>query len=460
MKTPAAKPHACPALLIAAPGSGTGKTTFTTGLARYHRNNGKRVKIFKIGPDFLDPMVLEQACGSPVHSLDLWMVGETRCQALLYDAAQNADLILIEGAMGLYDGSPSAADFAQRFNIPVLALLDAKGQAQTFGALAFGLAHYRPGIPFAGVVANHIGSVHHSNLLAESLPEGLSYFGGLPRDTSISLPERHLGLALATEVVDLESRIERCAAFIADTHLRELPKPVLFERPDQANEDALQNSLLRGKRIGVARDTAFAFVYQANIDLLKKMGAEIFYFSPLADTCLPEVDAIYLPGGYPELHLESLSQNAAMRSSMHAFYAANNPIYAECGGMLYLLDSLETKNKEIAPMLGLLPGHAVMQERLAALGLQAFAAPDNECKSVPTESVTSCHKEDTSNNEIRGHTFHYSTANISVEPWVVARRQRGAAKGEGVFRKGSITATYLHLYFPSNPLLAASFFQA
>lgn len=449
------KTLSCPALLIAAPGSGTGKTTFTAGLARHHRNLGRRVRVFKMGPDFLDPLVLEQASGSPVHSLDLWMVGETRCQALLYQAAQEADLILIEGAMGLYDGKPSAADLAQRFTVPVLGLLDAKGQAQTFGALAYGLAYYRPGLPFAGVAANHVGSPHHDSLLAESLPEGLRYLGGLPRDTSLILPERHLGLAVATEIEDLDSRIERCAKLIAETQLRELPAPVAFKAPALSDMNPVEDNVLNGKRIGVARDAAFAFIYQANLDVLAALGAEIQYFSPLSDTGLPDVDAVYLPGGYPELHLRALSENKGMRTALHSHYAANKPIYAECGGMLYLLETLETKNKEIAPMLCLLPGRAIMQERLAALGLQALEAPQKDSHS---ESNGIAHNDSTLHKEIRGHTFHYSTATISETPWAVARRQRGAAPGEAVYKKGPITATYLHLYFPSNPRLAASFF--
>lgn len=445
----------CPALLIAAPGSGTGKTTFTAGLARYHRNQGRCVRVFKMGPDFLDPLVLQQACGTPVHSLDLWMVGEARCQALLYEAAQAADLILIEGAMGLFDGSPSAADFAQRFNIPVLALLDAKGQAQTFGALAFGLANYRSTLPFAGVAANNLGSTHHAHLLAESLPAGMRYFGGLPRDALISLPERHLGLAVASEIIDLDARIERCASIVATTDLNRLPESVAFLASHHTPLGSAVESLLKGVAIAVARDAAFAFIYQANLDLLTEMGAEICFFSPLSDTCLPDADAVYLPGGYPELHLKALSENEGMRTSMHAHFVAKKPIYAECGGMLYLLEALETKNNDIAPMLGLLRGRAVMQERLAALGLQAIDAPDQNINSV--ENAKS-HDDSRLNKEIRGHTFHYSTATIAETPWMVARRQRGAAPGETVYKKGSITATYLHLYFPGNPLLAASFF--
>ena len=160
----------CPALLLSAPASGQGKTTVTAGLARYHRDRGRRVRVFKTGPDFLDPMILERASGQPVYQLDLWMVGEQDCKALLYQAAQEADLILIEGVMGLFDGTPSSADLAALFGVPVLALINAHAMAQTFGALAYGLAHYRPGLPFAGVLANRVAGPSHADLLAESLP--------------------------------------------------------------------------------------------------------------------------------------------------------------------------------------------------------------------------------------------------------------------------------------------------
>lgn len=430
----------CPTLLIAAPNSGAGKTTFTAGLARFHRNQGRRVRVFKMGPDFLDPLILEKASGAPVHSLDLWMVGDERCAELLYAAAQESDLILIEGAMGLFDGNPSAADLAERFGIPVLALLDAKGQAQTFGALALGLARYRPNLIFAGVVANQIGSAYHSLLLAESLPKDIHYWGGMPRDTGLNLPERHLGLAMATEITDLDIRIERAAAHIAETRLSELPDPVAFS-PVNRDHKVQAVPCLAGSRIGIAKDAAFAFIYQANIDLLQALGAKLFFFSPLHDTRLPEVDSLYFPGGYPELHLQALAANVSLRLAIQAHNAANKPIYAECGGMLYLLDELESKESVRIPMLGLLPGRAKMQEKLCALGLQ----------SLDTSEICA-------GTKLRGHTFHYSKADISLSAWKHAQRQRGESSGEAVYKLGAITATYLHLYFPSQPEAAAAFF--
>lgn len=423
----------CPALLLAAPASGQGKTTVTAALARYHRNRGRTVRVFKTGPDFLDPMILARASGQPVYPLDLWMVGESHCKALLYQAAQEADLILIEGVMGLFDGTPSSADLAGLFGVPVLALINAHAMAQTFGAVAYGLAHYRPGLPFAGVLANRVAGPGHAELLAESLPPELRYYGWLPRDGAISLPDRHLGLVQAEEIADLESRLEAAAALIANTDLAELPPAVSFPA---ATMEALP-PLLQGVRIGVACDTAFAFLYPANLDTLRGLGAELTFFSPLTDSALPEVDSIYLPGGYPELHLDTLAANQALRRALHQHHQTGKPIYAECGGLLYLLESLADKEGHRAAMLGLLPGHAALQAKLAGLGMQSVRLPEGE---------------------LRGHTFHHSKLETPLAPLAYGRRQRDGQQGEAVYRVGRLTASYLHLYFASNPTAAARLF--
>ncbi|CDH43947.1 MAG: cobyrinate a,c-diamide synthase [Candidatus Competibacteraceae bacterium] len=423
----------CPALLLSAPASGQGKTTVTAGLARYHRNQGRKVRIFKTGPDFLDPMILERASGLPVYQLDLWMVGERDCKTLLYQAAQEADLILIEGVMGLFDGTPSSADLAYLFGVPVLALINAHAMAQTFGALAYGLAHYRPGLPFAGVLANRVAGPGHAELLAESLPLDLRYYGWLPRDGEIALPDRHLGLVQAAEIADLETRLESTAALIAATGLAELPPSVIFP---EVNAEPLP-PLLKGVRIGIARDTAFAFLYPANLDLLRALGAELAFFSPLRDRELPAVDSVYLPGGYPELHLSALAANSSMRAALHRHHQANKPIYAECGGLLYTLESLADKEGNCAPMLGLLPGHAALQTKLVGLGMQAVELPEGE---------------------LRGHTFHHSKLDMPLQPLINGRRQRDGKPGEAVYRVGRLTASYLHLYFASNPAATARLF--
>ena len=426
---------ACPALFISAPASGQGKTTITAGLARYHRRLGRRVRVFKTGPDFLDPMILARASGAPVESLDLWMVGEHACRALLAQAAAEADLILIEGVMGLFDGTPSSADLATVFNVPVVAVISAKAMAQTFGAVAFGLAKFRPEVPFYGVFANRVGSPRHAQMLEEALPQGLRWMGQMAGADDIGLPERHLGLHQAGEIDDLEARLDRAADALTHTALAELPPPVNF---DAAARLPLPR-LLDGMRVAIARDAAFSFIYPANVSLLEEMGAQVSYFSPLADEPVPEAsDALYLPGGYPELHAQALSHCQRSAQTIRAHTEAAKPIVAECGGMLYLLEQLTDTHGVTTPMLGLLPGHATMQTRFTALGMQQI---------------------ESGYGAMTGHTFHYSTLTTPLTPVRTATRAQTDASGEAVFRAGSIVATYMHTYWPSNPAFAAALFH-
>jgi len=424
----------CPALLVSAPASGQGKTTVTAALARYHRARGKRVRVFKTGPDFLDPMILEHASGAPVYQLDLWMGGEAHCRELLYQAAGEADLILVEGVMGLFDGTPSSADLAEQFGLPVLAVIDASSMAQTFGAIAHGLATYRSKLRFAGVIANRVGSAAHAGMVAESLPPGMPSYGALPRDAQLSLPHRHLGLVQAGEIDDLEARLERAATALAETGTIPLPAAVAFETGP--SEPVLPR--LTGLRIAVARDRAFAFLYRANLDLLRAMGADLIFFSPLDDGRLPEVDSLYLPGGYPELHLQRLAANTAMKNALREHHARGKPIVAECGGMLYLLESLTDTSGTCADMAGVLPGHAIMQSKLANLGLQSVALPEGT---------------------LRGHSFHHSRTETPLLPFALTEDKRQRGRAEAVYRQGRLHASYLHLYLPSNPEATARLFM-
>lgn len=424
----------CPALLIAAPASGQGKTTVTAALARLHTRLGRKVRVFKCGPDFLDPMILARASGAPVYQLDLWMVGEDESRRLLWEAAGEADLILIEGVMGLFDGSPSAADLARRFNVPVMAVINGQSMAQTFGAMAVGMATYQRDLPFSGVLANRIGSQRHRDLVRDSLPEWIRWYGALPRDTEVELPSRHLGLVQADELADLDARLDAAADALAASASTELPAPVSFAAPEPRSE----SSRLDGVRIGVARDSAFAFLYQANLDLLRELGAELVFFSPLRDQSLPEVDSLYLPGGYPELHLQALADNPAMAQAIRAHHEMGKPILAECGGMLYLLDALTDVAGERAELLGLLPGEARMQKRLAALALQAVTLPEGT---------------------LRGHTFHHSLLDSAEVPLARGVCPNDKPVAEAVFRRGRLTASYIHFYLPSDPDAAAALFR-
>ena len=425
--------HHCPALLISAPASGQGKTSVTAALARFHARQGRRVRVFKTGPDFLDPMVLEAASGRPAYQLDLWMCGEADVRARLHAAAAEADLVLVEGVMGLFDGEPSSADLAQALGLPVLAVIDGSAMAQTFGALAVGLQRYREGLRVHGVAANRIGGAYHAQLLRDSLPPSLQWTGALPRDAGLALPERHLGLVSARELGDLETRLDALADAWATHADTSLPPTVAFETAAAPSVAPL----LRGRRIAIARDAAFCFLYPANLDLLRDAGADVVFFSPLAGDALPDCDAAWLPGGYPELHLDALARNDALRASLHAHADAGKPLLAECGGLLYALDALAARDGDAVAMAGLLPGSAKMQPRLAALGLQEVALPEGR---------------------LRGHTFHYAKAEIAAEAIAHATNPNGGPGAEAVYRRRRMTASFVHLYFPSNPDAAMRLF--
>ena len=429
-------PALCPALFISAPGSNHGKTTVTAALARWHRDQGRKVRVFKTGPDFLDPTILERASGNTVYQLDLWLMGATECRRLLHDAAQDADLILIEGVMGLFDGDPCSADLAELFKLPVVAVVDVAGVAQTLGAIAYGLAHYRPGFPLIGVLANGVASPRHEEMLRQGMPHGVDYLGSMPRNLQFKLPERHLGLVPAAEVADLDQRIAAAAAAIGQTELSRFPAPVEFGAIDSEEHPPLP-ALLQGQRIAIARDAAFSFIYPGNLDLLRQLGAQLTYFSPLRDARLPPADSVYLPGGYPELHLQELQNNAAMKQALRDHCAAGKPLYAECGGLLYLLESLTDKNGARARMLGILSGRAVMQRRLQGLGYQTIPFAEGA---------------------LRCHTFHYSTTVTAMAAAFTGERLYDTSAGERVYRSKGITATYLHACFASSPQAAAALF--
>ena len=422
----------CDALLVSAPASGQGKTTVTAALAAWHCSQGRRVRVFKTGPDFLDPMILERASGHPVYQLDLWMGGEAHCRALLHAAALEADVILVEGVMGLFDGTPSSADLACALGLPVLAVIDGSAMAQTFGAVAHGLSTFRPGLTFAGVLANRVGSASHAQMLKDSLPAGLRWFGAMPRSAEFALPERHLGLVQAAEVAQLDERIALAALAIGPS-VEGMASLVQFE-PSPAEP---MPPLLADVRIAVARDAAFSFLYAANLDTLRALGAELVFFSPLADAVLPDAHSLYLPGGYPELHLETLHANQSMRAAIHVHHAAGKPIVAECGGMLALLDSLAGHNGIPVPMWGLLPGTGALQKRFVNLGMHAVDLPEGR---------------------LRGHSFHHARMDTALPATAFTEPQRERSHAEPVFRSGRLHASFMHMYFPSNPHAVAKLF--
>ncbi|WP_320838429.1 cobyrinate a,c-diamide synthase [Zhongshania sp.] len=424
----------CPAVFLAAPASGQGKTTITAAIARYHRLQGREVRIFKMGPDYLDPQILEQASGHPVAQLDLWMAGEAYCRDQFYRAAQTADLILVEGAMGMFDGDPSSADLARTFGIPIVLVMDVKGMAQTAAALACGLANYRDDVEVTGLIANHCASERHRQLIADALPASLPLLASFANTPTIRLPERHLGLVQACEVrEELETCFNAAAELVGASSLANLPPPVRFS----AQSIAPPPRLLAGVRIAIARDEAFSFIYPANTQLLTAMGADLQFFSPIHDTKLPAADALWLPGGYPELHADALTANTAMHGEMQQFYASGKGILAECGGFMYCLESLKDLAGTRHTMLALLAGQAAMRGRGGCQGMQSAVLPEGE---------------------LRAHAHHRSQSENTPEPIGYGRRPKHPAPGESIYRQRGLTASYLHLFFPSAPEVIAKVF--
>lgn len=439
------KPSAsCAALFIAAPASGQGKTTVTAALARWFVKQGKQVQVFKTGPDYLDPQILAQASDAPTAQLDLWMAGEQYCQQMLYEAAQKVDLILIEGAMGLFDGEPSSADLAAKFGIPIAIVMDVKGMAQTAAAVALGLANFRDDYQCVGLIANNCSTQRHAQLIREALAEQLPLLACLAKELDVALPERHLGLVQACEVrEELEIRFENGCQWLEQgvqraatgEQLLSLPLPVVFKA---GAITPIVEQPLAGKVIAIARDAAFSFIYQANLDVLESLGAKLIFFSPLSDTQIPEADALWLPGGYPELHTKALSDNQLMRAQMKMFQAQKKPILAECGGFLYCLQGLTDLQGDYFPLAAIMQGEGSMRGKRGCQGMQSAVLPEGE---------------------VRGHAHHRSRSSGTAPAIGYGRRQRHPAPGEGVYREGCLTASYLHLFFASNPEVVAQLFK-
>ncbi|MBF5004641.1 cobyrinate a,c-diamide synthase [Diaphorobacter caeni] len=434
---------------MAAPASGQGKTTITAALAHLLHSRGKRVQVFKCGPDFLDPTWLALASGQPVDNIDLAMCGRADVARRLAHATRHNDVVLIEGVMGLFDGARSAADIAALWNLPILLVIDSSSMAETFGAVAFGLAHYRPGLRIAGVLANRVASERHSELLRRSMPADVPWLGQVMRQhkEQAPIPSRHLGLVAADEMDDGLARIAQVAESLAQSDLGRLEWAQWQQRwgvEMSASVELAPTRLLEGRRIAIARDAAFRFIYPANIAFLEEQGAMLRYFSPLAGDELPECDALWLPGGYPELHAEKLGACQPLAESIRQHWHAGKPIWAECGGMLALMQELHWPSKALrTPLLGVIPGVVTQHDRLRGLGMQAWQGPWGM---------------------LRGHGFHYSTCETSLP--VVGHTQRlldedrvdAATQLESVYAQGSLRMSYFHAWFASNPVAAAGLF--
>ena len=417
--------------MIAAPGSAQGKTAVTAALARHFKNQGKKVQVFKIGPDYLDPMILELASGQTVYNLDLWMMGLSHCRQLLCEAAKNNDVILLESLMGLHDNRPSNAQLARQLGLPITLVINVAKFAQTAAAIVDGMAQYGGGSNISGVIGNCVGSENHHRLLCESM--GPNYIGSIRRDERMVLPHRHLGLVPSAEQQGLDSQLDAMAEAIQEYEIGMTLSNVLFS----VGEKQSHSKLLKGQIIAIAKDAAFSFIYPANIDLLNALGAEIVFFSPLNNDPLPHCDALWFPGGYPELYADQISQANQTREHVLQHHQSKKPILAECGGMMVMCDFIVGLEGQKIIGFGLFQAHCTMAKRFQSIGLQSvnYGA-----------------------GELRAHSFHHSILHTDIVLSGKGTKQDGEVSGEPFYIFNGMTLTYLHHYFPSNPAAAAALF--
>ena len=425
-----------PGLILAAPASGSGKTVTVLALLRHFRRAGINVASRKVGPDYIDPMFHTAASGRPCINLDPWAMRPETLAAL---AQESADLLIVEGVMGLFDGAAdgtgSTADLAALTGWPVVLVLDVKSQAQSAAALVHGFATYRKDVTISGVILNRVGSSNHEALLRTALaPLSIPVLGALPRLDALALPDRHLGLIPAGEHDALESFLDNAADAVArhidTTALQSLTRPAHF--PSLAKFGSLPPL---GQRIAIARDAAFVFAYQHLLNGWKSQGAELLPFSPLADEPPPSsADAIYLPGGYPELHAGRLASTHRFLQGLRTAASRNTLIFGECGGYMVLGRTLEDANGVTHPMAGLLPLDTSFAKRRLHLGYR------HATTAMPTPFGPA-------GTTLRGHEFHYSSikAEDATHPLFNARDARGTDLGAMGTVRGSVMGSFLHI---------------
>jgi len=440
-----------PRIVIGGTHSNVGKTTLVCAIARHFKNCGKKVRIFKCGPDYLDPTYHQRASGISSVNLDSWMMGKDAVKSTFYNATIGYDLAIIEGVMGLFDGvSPtsetgSTAEIAKVLGAPVILVCDSSGMSRSIAALASGFKNFDPDLNFSGVICNRVGSLRHFQLLKDALGD-IPTFGGLGKGDQL-FPGRHLGLTTASrdlvpeelfdywekkasEMIDFDSILKTANDFVPIEIIKD-QKPI-----EKTN-----------CKIAYAKDAAFHFYYEENLNLLKSYGAELIPFSPLEDAKIPEgADGILIGGGYPEIHGEKLSNNKSMKESIIKFAQKGGPIYGECGGLMYLTMGIQTSEGTYFEMLGLLPGKAVMEKKLKALGYV----------EVETKKPTVLGPK---GMRFRGHQFRYSTLvedeNTELSYSLRKRRNREVTK-EGYINK-NILGSYVHAHWGSNKKLPESF---
>jgi len=452
-----------PRLVIAGTHSGAGKTTFTLALLAALQRRGRRVQAFKVGPDFIDPGHHTLITGRPSRNLDGWMLGHDLNRTIFCRAAADADLSIVEGMMGLFDGSSptneigSTAELAKQLQAPVLLVIDGSAMARSAAAMVLGYARFDPNLCVAGVLFNRISGDGHYRLLKEAIESvtDIPVLGYLKPDAAVSIPDRHLGIMTAIEQGSsvIYENLARSAGETIDLDRVEAIARTAKEmecEPTSKQDFSSTSAAETGEiRVGVAYDQAFCFYYAENLELLKAAGAELIYFSPLRDHALPNVDLLYLGGGYPEIHACGLADNAAMRGAIGAFAARGGAIYAECGGLMYLTQSIVDGEGRSHEMVGVFPASAVMRPSGFTIGYRAV------------ELTRPCLLGE-GGLKAKGHEFHYSslTATGALNYACQVTNVQGDRKGQDGLISGNTLALYTHLHFASQPRMAATLVAA
>lgn len=444
-------------LVIAGTRSGVGKTTISLGLMAALARRGYQVQPYKVGPDYIDPGFHTLVTGNTSYNLDSYFLGNNGVKDLYLNTGENTDISIIEGVMGLFDGkgkegTGSTAEIARILKTPILLIIDGKKIAQSGAALAYGYKNYDSELNIKGVILNNIASKRHYQLIKEALeskPVELEVLGYIPRQKDLELPERHLGLVPTHESKELELFIDNLSSLVEE-HVN-LDKLINLagecEKVEPEKEILYSRKKSRKKKydlkIGIAYDKGFNFYYQYNLDLLEKLGAELIYFSPVQDERLPDADGLYLGGGFPESFLEQLANNTDMKNDMKEKIEAGLPVYAECGGLMYLSEEIIDTEGNVYPMVGVLSAQTKMTTSLQEMGY------------VEIEAITSnimLNKKE----KARGHVFHYSRLDNLQEN--IEHCYRGSGnKLEGYSPVENLLISYIHLHFGSNPNLANNF---
>jgi cobyrinic acid a,c-diamide synthase len=448
-----------PRLVVAGTASGVGKTTVTVALARAFRDRGLTVATFKCGPDYLDPTYHSRATDSECHTLDAWMMTNEQVLSTFAEETRGADIALIEGMMGLFDGvaptsnSGSTAQIARWLHAPILLVIDAGGMARSVAALVHGFASFEPELDVAGVIANRVGSAGHLELVRQAV-ESVPVWGGLPTDRENAFVERHLGLTAADRNTVDESVLD----FWGNAARDWIDLDEVWHAARSSPSDLLHPSLAQREpaapprcRIGIAKDAAFHFYYVDNLRRLADSGAELVPFSPLTAPELPDVDGFYLGGGYPEAHAGALEANAPFRRALRDFADRGGPIYAECGGLMYLTQSIRPLGGSRRAMVGVVNAEAIVSERLRAIGyVQATTLRDTILGPAGTR--------------LRGHQFRHSELSVAAGDTLPAafslKSPQGVALPDEGFASRNVVASYVHAHFASSPGIAANFVAA